>query len=84
MKTDKKTSRRQWLTGLLRGSLLAAFGGTSVHLLRRESGGEETDCADPKGHIGCRVCRELNNCKLPRALSVKQFLHGDNHDERKS
>ena len=84
MNTENKTSRRQWFATLLRGGLLAAFGGASIHLLRRESSGEETDCADPKGHIGCRACRELNHCKLPRALSVKQFLNKRNHEERKS
>ena len=71
---DKKTSRRQWLTGSLRWGLLAAFSTVSVHLLRRKGDVKEAGCRDPKGYTGCRACLELNGCKLPRAMSVKQFL----------
>ena len=74
MNPNKKTSRRQWLTGSLRWGLLGAFSAVSVHLLRRKGGVEETACRDPKGYMGCRECMELKGCKLPRALSVKQFL----------
>lgn len=83
MKTDKKTSRRSWFAGLLRGGLLAVFGAVAVGLLRRGSNGE-ADCTDPKGHTGCRACLELNDCKRPRALSVKQFLRKEDHEERTS
>ena len=74
MKTDQRTSRRHWLAALLRGGLLAAFGGVAVHLLGRRPTGKETVCADPKGHLGCRACGRWNDCKLPRALSVRRFL----------
>lgn len=81
MKTENKTSRRQWFAGLLRGGLLAGFGATAYLLGRRSNG--SADCIDPQGYTGCRACLELNGCQLPRALSVKQFLDGDrNHDER--
>jgi hypothetical protein len=84
MKTDKTTSRRQWLMGLLRGGTLAVFGGVSIYLLRRKPD-PESDCIDPEGHIGCRACLDMNGCRLPRALSVKQFLRNRNqHEKRKS
>ena len=75
MSTDKKTSRRQWLIGSLRCGLLATFGAVSIYLLGRKPTIGETACRDPKGYTGCRGCLELNGCKLPRALSVKQFLN---------
>ena len=76
MNPNKKTSRRQWLTGLLRWGLLGVFGAVSVHLLRRRGGvEEETACIDLKGYTGCRACQRLKGCKLPRALSVKQYLN---------
>lgn len=85
MSTNKQTSRRQWIESFLRGGLLAVFGGTFIHLLRRGKAVEEDACADPEGHIGCRACIELNRCRLPRGLSVKRYLSkGENREERKS
>jgi len=75
MSTNKKTSRRQWLIGSLRWVLLGIFSGVSVHLLRRKPTITETACIDLKGYTGCRNCQRLKGCKLPRALSVKQFLN---------
>lgn len=75
MSTNKKTSRRQWITGSIRWGLLTAFSAVSVYLLRRKGGVEEAACRDPKGQAGCRACLELKGCKLPRALSIKQFLN---------
>jgi hypothetical protein len=70
---------------LLRGGVLAVFGGTFIHLLRRGKAVEEKDCVDPEGHIGCRACIELNRCRLPRGLSVKQYLSKDeNREEQKT
>ena len=83
MKNDKRTSRRQWLRGSLRWGLLSAMTGLSAHLLLRKPGIEESSCRDPQGHSGCRGCLSLGGCKLPRALSVKQFLNRGN-EERKS
>lgn len=85
MRTNSQTSRRQWIRGVLRGGLLAVFGGASVHLLRREKAVEESDCIDPQGYTVCPACREWSGCKLPRALSVKQYLNKDkNREEQKS
>ena len=70
------------MSGLLRGGALTLFAGTSVHLLRRDNPVEENDCVDPQARIGCPSCLEWNGCKLPRALSVKQFLN-QNKDGQK-
>ncbi len=78
MKNDKRTSRRQWLRGFLRWGLLGAMTGLSAHLLQRKPGIEESPCLDPQGDTGCRRCLSLGGCKLPRALSIKQFLNRRN------
>jgi hypothetical protein len=85
MNDKKQTSRRQWMAGLLRGGVLTLFGGTSLHLLGRDNPEQENDCIDPEGYVGCRDCTDLNGCRLPRGLSVKQFLSkGKDGEEQNS
>lgn len=76
---EPQTSRRQWITGLLRGGVLAAFGGSAYGLLRRNRSGENA-CVDPKGRTGCPACGVFDGCRLPRALSVKQVLNESTHE----
>jgi hypothetical protein len=77
-KQDKQTSRRRMALDAVRWGLAAGMGALSVHFLRGKSGLQESDCIDAKGLTGCRACIEWNYCRLPRALSVKQFLHKKN------
>ncbi len=84
MKMDKQTSRRRWLRSSLRWGLLSVMAGVSAHLLRRKPGVEEKPCVDPKAHLGCRNCSQLGGCRLPRALSVKQFLNRQKNERSKS
>ncbi|MCE5185812.1 MAG: hypothetical protein LLF76_06770 [Planctomycetaceae bacterium] len=69
------STRRQWLSATLRGAVLAGIACVWAHLSRRRQS-PETACADPR--TGCRTCGSLENCSLPRALSVKEFLKEGN------
>ncbi|MCI0499218.1 MAG: hypothetical protein L0Y36_06020 [Planctomycetales bacterium] len=72
---NKQSSRRHLAMNTARWVLAAGLALLSVRLLGRTSAGRERACIDPRGLTGCRECREWTNCRLPRALSVKQVLH---------
>lgn len=55
-----------------RYGFFAAMAAAAGTLLCRSKNAKEVPCMDPKGHLGCRSCSQLNGCGLPRALSVRQ------------
>ncbi|HOK97134.1 MAG TPA: hypothetical protein PK052_04835 [Anaerohalosphaeraceae bacterium] len=76
-----QTTRRRLALDALRWAMTSGFGLLSLRLTRRESGIQEHPCIDVKGLTGCRNCPVWDACRLPRALSVKQFI---NNDKQKS
>lgn len=80
--TNKKVNRRNALAGLARWGVLGIVGAvTGVFLKRTLTSENEQACADTARRLGCRQCGQLDQCGLPRALSVKQFLK--KHDEER-
>jgi len=74
MTINNNTTRRQWLRRTARYGFFATIAAAAASLLHRSDSTKETPCVDPEGRLGCRNCSQLNNCGLPRALSVKQHL----------
>jgi len=76
MRTDKEntTTRRRWFLTGLRWGVGGLMAVTVGFFARRRQISDETACVDPKGRLGCRSCALLQDCGLPRGLSVKQYL----------
>lgn len=65
------------MTAAARTGALAAIGGlASVLVSKRTRLQREGKCVDPADQLGCRKCRLLASCGLPRARSVKQQSGG--------
>jgi hypothetical protein len=62
-------SRRQWLTGLLRGSLLSLIAAVCALLIGRSSGERSVRCAQ---RLTCERCGSLPGCRLPPAVAWRQ------------
>ncbi len=57
-------TRRQWLTGLLRWSVLSIIAAGTALLVRRSGGGGR--CAL---RLPCERCGSLAGCQLPQAVA---------------
>ena len=64
MNSQNKT-RRQWLTGLLRWSVLSIIAAGTALLVRRSGGGP---CAL---RLPCERCGSLAGCQLPQAVALR-------------
>lgn len=63
------SSRRQWLTGALRGGLAALIGAICVLLIGRSRGERGVRCAQ---QTPCERCGSLPSCRLPEAVAWKR------------
>ncbi|MEN8126481.1 MAG: hypothetical protein ABFR90_01615 [Planctomycetota bacterium] len=77
-KNKNTVSRRTALTSSLRWGTAALMAAAVGLFARRKQLRRENTCIDPKGRVGCRNCSLLQECSLPRGLSVKQFLDREN------
>jgi hypothetical protein len=59
-------SRRQWLTGLLRWSVLSIIAAGTALLVRRSGGGARGPCAL---QLPCERCGSRAGCQLPQAVA---------------
>lgn len=61
-------TRRQWLTGLLRWSVLSIIAAGTALLVRRSGGGVRGRCAL---RLPCEQCGSLAGCQLPPAVVAR-------------
>ncbi len=62
---DRNLTRRQWLTGWLRYSVLAVLAAGTV-LLARRSGAARGPCTQ---RLPCERCGSRGGCQLPQAVA---------------
>jgi len=65
---DRNPTRRQWLTALLRSSVLAVLGAGTVLLARRSSGARGS-CTQ---RLPCERCGSRDGCQLPQAVAWRE------------
>ncbi len=69
---SKTTGRRQWLTGVLRYTLLGGLTVLSGHLLHKS---QRPEC---RSNVTCQRCRAWDSCRLPQAVESR-LEKGDSH-----
>ena len=73
IRTHKESStRRDWLIGFARGSVLVALAGLVHRITSRESGGVDASgepCRKPT--VPCQTCGLLPQCGVPRAAAAR-------------
>lgn len=79
---DEKQSRREFLRGLARYSILGILTSTTGVLIAKRRGwfGDCLFPAEKRVSLEiCQGCRILDNCDLPEALTARENMAGDDY-----
>jgi len=63
---SSRSSRRQWLAGLLRWGAVSALAAVTAVLIRRPGGDSNGHCTQ---RLPCERCGSLARCPLPQAVT---------------